>query len=64
MIVSKAPLGFFITLGMLEYSYQDQGDRLRYFEIKHGRIAQLAFLGQITTPNNIHLSGDIVYSGE
>ena len=31
--------------------------------MNHGRIAQLAFLGQITTRNGIHISGDIEYSG-
>ena len=31
--------------------------------MNHGRIEQLAFLGQITTRNGIHLSGDIYYSG-
>lgn len=38
-------------------------DRLRYVEIKHGRICQLGFLGQITTRNGIHLPGDIDFSG-
>ena len=40
-----------------------QFDRLRYVEVKHGRICQLAFLGQITTRNGIHLGGDIDFSG-
>merc|ERR1712008_2370 len=37
-------------------------DRLRYVEVKHGRICQLAFLGQIVTRYGIHLPGDIDYS--
>ena len=59
----QAPLGFFDPLGMLADADQDRFDRLRYVEVKHGRIAQLAFLGQIVTRNGIHLPGDIDYSG-
>ena len=43
---------------------QERFDRLRYVEIKHGRIAQLAFLGNIITRAGIHLPGDIDYSGD
>ena len=57
-------LRFFDPLGMLDDADQDRFDRLRYVEIKHGRIVQLAFLGQIVTRNGIHLSGDIDYSGD
>jgi len=60
---AQAPLGFFDPLGMLADADQDRFDRLRYVEVKHGRIAQLAFLGQIVTRNGIHLPGDIDYSG-
>jgi hypothetical protein len=42
---------------------QERFDRLRYVEIKHGRIAQLAFLGQVVTRAGLHLPGDIDYSG-
>ena len=59
----QPPLGFFDPLGMLTDADQDRFDRLRYVELKHGRIAQLAFLGQIVTRYGIHLSGDIDYSG-
>jgi len=61
---SQAPLGFFDPLGMLDDADQDRFDRLRYVEIKHGRICQLAFLGQIVTRNGIHLSGNIDYAGD
>jgi hypothetical protein len=61
---AQAPLGFFDPLGMLDDADQERFDRLRYVEIKHGRIAQLAFLGQITTRAGVHLSGDIDYSGD
>merc|ERR1719384_2622876 len=59
----QPPLGFFDPLGLLDDADQERFDRLRYVEIKHGRISQLAFLGQIVTRNGIHLSGDIDYSG-
>ena len=61
---AQAPLGFFDPLGLLDDADQDRFDRLRYVEIKHGRIAQLAFLGQIVTRAGIHLPGDIDYSGD
>jgi len=48
---------------MLDNASQDQFDRLRYVEIKHGRIAQLAFLGNIITRAGVRLPGDIDFSG-
>merc|ERR1719401_547321 len=43
---------------------QDRFDRLRYVEIKHGRISMLAFLGQITTRAGFHLPGSIDSAGD
>mmetsp|Transcript_30929 Transcript_30929/g.56655 ORF Transcript_30929/g.56655 Transcript_30929/m.56655 type:complete len:204 (+) Transcript_30929:1-612(+) len=60
---SQPPLGFFDPLGMLDEADQARFDRLRFVEIKHGRVAQLAFLGQIVTRNGIHLPGNIDYAG-
>jgi len=60
---AQAPLGFFDPLGLLDDADQDRFDRLRYVEIKHGRVSMLAFLGQIVTRNGIHLGGDIDQSG-
>jgi hypothetical protein len=59
----QPPLGFFDPLGMLDNASQDQFDRLRFVEIKHGRIAQLAFLGNIITRAGVRLPGDIDMSG-
>merc|ERR1719458_571705 len=59
----QPPLGFFDPLGMLNDADQERFDRLRYVEVKHGRICQLAFLGQIVTRAGIHLPGNIDYSG-
>ena len=55
----QAPIGFFDPLGMLDNASQDQFDRLRFVEIKHGRIAQLAFLGNVITRAGFRLPGDI-----
>jgi hypothetical protein len=63
-IGAQPPLGFFDPLGMLADADQERFDRLRYVEIKHGRIAQLAFLGQITTRAGYHLPGAIDGAGD
>jgi hypothetical protein len=60
---AQAPLGLFDPFGQLSGEDQDRFDRLRYVEIKHGRICQLAFLGQVVTRGGIHLPGNIDYSG-
>jgi len=59
----QAPLGLFDPLGLLDDADQDRFDRLRYVEIKHGRIAQLAFLGNIITRAGVHLPGNIDSAG-
>merc|ERR1712051_326524 len=60
---AQPPLGFFDPLGMLADADQERFDRLRYVELKHGRICQLAFLGQIVTRGGVHLSGSIDQAG-
>merc|ERR1712228_669743 len=61
---AQEPLGFYDPLGFLNDADQERFDRLRYVELKHGRISMLAFLGQITTRAGIFLPGDIDYSGD
>jgi len=61
---AQAPLGFYDPLGFLDRADQETFDRLRYVELKHGRISQLAFLGQITTRAGYHLSGNIDGNGD
>jgi len=62
---AQPPLGFFDPFGMLNGDVdQERFDRLRYVEIKHGRICQLAFLGQIVTRGGLHLPGSINYAGD
>mmetsp|Transcript_25788 Transcript_25788/g.33670 ORF Transcript_25788/g.33670 Transcript_25788/m.33670 type:complete len:210 (+) Transcript_25788:54-683(+) len=60
---AQPPLGCWDPLGLLNGADQERFDRLRYVELKHGRICQLAFLGQVVTRAGIHLPGDIDYSG-
>jgi len=60
---AQPPLGCFDPLGLLKDADQERFDRLRYVELKHGRICQLGFLGQIVTRAGIHLPGDIDFSG-
>eukprot|EP00560_Eucampia_antarctica_P010061 CAMPEP_0197831350 /NCGR_PEP_ID=MMETSP1437-20131217/9499_1 /TAXON_ID=49252 ORGANISM="Eucampia antarctica, Strain CCMP1452" /NCGR_SAMPLE_ID=MMETSP1437 /ASSEMBLY_ACC=CAM_ASM_001096 /LENGTH=199 /DNA_ID=CAMNT_0043434225 /DNA_START=32 /DNA_END=631 /DNA_ORIENTATION=+ len=60
---AQPPLGFFDPLGLLNKADQDYFDRLRYVEVKHGRIAMLAFLGQIATRQGQQFSGDIDLTG-
>merc|ERR1719246_403068 len=61
---SQPPLGFYDPLGLLDDADQDRFDRLRYVEIKHGRISMLAFLGQIVVRGGVHLPGSIDYAGD
>lgn len=60
---AQAPLGFFDPFGILDGADQERFDRLRYVELKHGRIAMLAVLGQIVTKAGIRLPGDIDLHG-
>merc|ERR1712137_461956 len=59
----QPPLGFFDPLGLLVDADQERFDRLRYVEIKHGRIAMLAITGYLVAEAGIRLPGDIDYSG-
>jgi hypothetical protein len=60
---AQAPLGFFDPLGLVEDGDQEKFDRLRYVEIKHGRICMLGVVGYLVTAAGIRLPGDIDYSG-
>ena len=46
---AQDPLGFFDPLGMVADGDQEKFDRLRYVEIKHGRICMLGVLGYLTS---------------
>ena len=60
---AQAPLGFFDPFGVVQGGDQETFDRLRYVEIKHGRIAMLAVAGYLTTAAGIRLPGDLNLDG-
>ena len=60
---AQPPLGFYDPLGLLDDADQERFDRLRYVELKHGRISMLAVLGHVVTAAGVRLPGDIDYSG-
>ena len=59
----QQPLGFWDPLGLVADGDQEKFDRLRYVELKHGRICMLAVAGYLTAESGIRLPGDIDYSG-
>ena len=60
---AQPPLGFFDPLGLVADGDQEKFDRLRYVEIKHGRICMLGVVGYLVNKAGIYLPGDIDYSG-
>ena len=59
---AQAPLGCFDPLGVLgdpKDGDQEQFDNLRYIELKHGRVAMLAFVGYIVTYVSLMLRAGI-----
>jgi hypothetical protein len=60
---AQPPLGFFDPLGLVADGDQEKFDRLRYVELKHGRICMLGVVGYLVTAAGIRLPGDLNYSG-
>ena len=60
---AQPPLGFFDPLNLVADGDQEKFDRLRYVEIKHGRICMLGVVGYLLTYAGVRLPGDIDYSG-
>ena len=60
---AQPPLGFFDPLGITDRGSVTQFERLRYVEIKHGRISMLAVVGYLVTEAGIRLPGDIALDG-
>ena len=60
---AQPPLGFFDPLGLVADGDQEKFDRLRYVEIKHGRICMLGVVGYLVNKAGIYLPGEISYDG-
>jgi len=60
---AQEPLGFYDPLGLLDDADEARFNRLRYVEIKHGRISMLAFVGNIITRAGLHIPGNIDLEG-
>jgi Chlorophyll A-B binding protein len=61
---AQAPLGFFDPLGLVADGDQAKFDRLRYVELKHGRISMLAVVGYLVQEAGVRLPGPIDFSGK
>ena len=57
------PVGFWDPAGLSDGISQEKFDEYRLAELKHGRIAQLAFLGNIITRAGAHFGGSIDKAG-
>jgi hypothetical protein len=60
---AQPPFGFFDPLGLVADGDQAKFDRLRYVEIKHGRICMLGVVGYLLTDGGTRLPGLIASSG-
>ena len=54
---AQAPLGFFDPMGMVADGNKENFDRLRWVELKHGRIAMLAVTGYLVTFAGVRFPG-------
>ena len=62
-VSQQPPLGFFDPLNLAADCDAERFERLRYVEIKHGRIAMLAVAGYLLTAGGGRLPGLISYDG-
>eukprot|EP00429_Kryptoperidinium_foliaceum_P012225 CAMPEP_0176040116 /NCGR_PEP_ID=MMETSP0120_2-20121206/19890_1 /TAXON_ID=160619 /ORGANISM="Kryptoperidinium foliaceum, Strain CCMP 1326" /LENGTH=196 /DNA_ID=CAMNT_0017373513 /DNA_START=76 /DNA_END=666 /DNA_ORIENTATION=+ len=60
---AQPPIGFFDPLGLVADGNENNFNRLRYVEIKHGRIAMLAVVGYLVEEAGIRLPGNIALDG-
>jgi hypothetical protein len=60
---AQPPLGYWDPLNFCLDQDQAKFDRLRYVELKHGRIAMLAILGNIHSLAGVRLPGKLDYQG-
>jgi len=57
------PIGFYDPLGLVKDGDEAKFNRLRFVELKHGRIAMLAVVGYIATATGNRLPGNLDLSG-
>lgn len=55
----QEPLGYWDPLGLVADGDKTKFDRLRYVELKHGRISMLAVAGYLTTAAGVRIPGDV-----
>eukprot|EP00523_Entomoneis_sp_CCMP467_P005982 CAMPEP_0168735196 /NCGR_PEP_ID=MMETSP0724-20121128/9205_1 /TAXON_ID=265536 /ORGANISM="Amphiprora sp., Strain CCMP467" /LENGTH=194 /DNA_ID=CAMNT_0008782325 /DNA_START=22 /DNA_END=606 /DNA_ORIENTATION=- len=60
---AQPPLGFFDPLGLVADGDQEKFDRLRYVELKHGRICMLGVVGYLVQESGTRLPGTIDLAG-
>ena len=60
---AQPPLGFYDPLGLVADGNQAKFDRLRFVELKHGRISMLAVVGYLVAEAGVRLPGAIDLSG-
>merc|ERR1712113_882211 len=60
---AQKPLGFYDPLNIVADGDEEKFERLRYTELKHGRISMLAVLGYLVQEAGIRLPGDINFEG-
>jgi Chlorophyll A-B binding protein len=60
---AQPPLGFYDPLGLVADGDQAKFERLRYVELKHGRISMLAVVGYLYCEAGNRFPGNIDYEG-
>jgi len=60
---AQEPLGFYDPLNLVEDGNQEKFDRLRFVELKHGRISMLAVVGYLFEAGGARLGGNISLDG-
>merc|ERR1719469_965777 len=60
---AQAPLGFYDPIGLVADGDQEKFDRLRFVELKHGRISMLAVVGYLIGNSNVRFDGAINTGG-
>ena len=48
-------------MNILEYADEERFERLRFVEVKHGRISMLAMLGHLVTTAGLRLPGEVAF---